>query len=114
MAGLHRLSDTSQSQSRLVAEKITHPGYPAANGIGNDIALLRLAEPLDLTGYDVNMVCMPDQNEEVPLDKNCFVGGWGTLESGGDMPDELQSVDVTIYEDSVCASLLDYMIKFII
>ena len=42
------------------------------------------------------------------MDQNCFVGGWGTLESGGDSPDALQSVDVTIYDDSVCASSDSY------
>ena len=50
---------------------------------------------------------------DVPLDQNCFVGGWGTLESDGDSPDALNSVDVTIYDDSVCANSDSYGGEFI-
>ena len=36
------------------------------------------------------------------MNENCYVAGWGALEFGGSSPDELNSVDVTIYDDSVC------------
>ena len=46
-----------------MVEEIVHPGYPGANGIANDIALLRVAEPFDLNGFKVNAVCMPNQDQ---------------------------------------------------
>ena len=91
-----------------MVEKIVHPSYPGPNGIAHDVALLRVDPPFDLNGDTVNVVCMPEMGAPVPLDQNCYVAGWGTLESGGDSPDVLNSVDVTVYSDEVCASKLSF------
>ena len=67
VAGLHSQSeDSSFTQSIPVVEKIVHPNYPGANGIANDVALLRLEFPLQLDGAYVNFACMPEQNQSPP------------------------------------------------
>ena len=51
---------------------------------------------------------MPQAGEEPPVGDTCYVAGWGTLESGGNSPDELNSVNVELYDDSVCANDQSY------
>ena len=68
VAGLHRQSEEGSYTQRIpVVEKITHPNYPGANGIANDVALLRLASPLQLDGAYVNFACMPEQGQAPPV-----------------------------------------------
>ena len=68
VAGLHRQSEEGSNTQRIpVVEKITHPNYPGANGIANDVALLRLGSPLQLDGAYVNFACMPEQGQAPPV-----------------------------------------------
>ena len=109
VVGLHKQSEYGPNTQRIqVVEQIAHPGYPGANGIANDIALLRLAEPITFDYATTHYACMPQAGEEPPVGNTCYVAGWGTLESGGNSPDELNSVNVELYDDSVCANDQSY------
>ena len=78
------------------------------------MCLLKI-ESLELNADTINVVCLPDAGEPAPTgtEKNCFVGGWGTLASGGNSPSLLQSVDITIYDDEVCAANTAYGSQFV-
>jgi hypothetical protein len=76
------------------------------------MCLLKI-EGLELNADTINFVCLPDYMQAAPLDGHCFVGGWGTLASGGNSPSFLQSVDINIYEDSVCAADASYGGNFV-
>lgn len=66
-------------QDRLVVDAIIHEQYyPAA--LFNDVALLFLAEPIDL-GPESDVVCLPRPNE-VFDGSRCFATGWGKDQFG--------------------------------
>lgn len=54
-----------------------HPGYMRASNFPNDIALLQLDEPVDVTGRFVRHACLPDREFELGEDWNCWISGWG-------------------------------------
>lgn len=66
-------------QDRLVVDAIIHEQYyPAA--LFNDVALLFLAEPIDL-GPESDVVCLP-RPDEVFDGSRCFATGWGKDQFG--------------------------------
>lgn len=56
---------------------IVHPQY-VDSGFFNDIALLRLAEPVRLTDH-VRPICLPQPSAVVGDGTVCTVVGWGQL-----------------------------------
>ena len=65
---------------------------------------------MNLDGINgAGIVCLPNAFEHVTAGTaNCFVGGWGTLQSGGGRPNNAQSVGVTIYSQFECSSQSSY------
>ena len=59
---------------------IIHPKYNDRND-NNDIALLKLKNPLDLAKY--TPVCLPARNQ-IFVGKTAWVYGWGIFENGND------------------------------
>lgn len=62
-------------QERRVVRAFKHPYYNK-NNVDNDIALLKLDSPLELT-QRVWPACLPDQNEELKPDLQTTILGWG-------------------------------------
>jgi len=101
-AGFTNLSSPgTKLQYRSVAEIIVHPGYNASTA-DNDVALVRLSTPFNLTTAG-------DHIKPIELISNfgvssgwfdhgtmCTITGWGTLTSGGDGPDILQKAQVPV------------------
>ena len=56
------------------------PGF-AYEGMDNDMVLLKLETALEFNN-NVQAACMPDSDYKPGSDDNCFVSGWGTLNSG--------------------------------
>ncbi|PFX11529.1 Transmembrane protease serine 11B-like protein [Stylophora pistillata] len=50
----------------------------------------------------VGRVCLPDANLSLVPGKKCYITGWGTLQSGGEQPDELQEASVPIVSHAQC------------
>ncbi|CAF0905800.1 unnamed protein product [Didymodactylos carnosus] len=97
MAGIQNLSDIGQE--RLIVESFVHPQYDP-DTFDNDIALVRLNLPLDMTHRSLAIICLPIINntlldfQEYPSPGTPLVGiGWGTLMSNNTEPSEtLQQV----------------------
>lgn len=74
-------SPRSRSLIRRVELVIPHEGYfvdPDRRKIpDDDIALLKLLEPLDFTGDDVTPICLTDSGGSLPISTVCYVAGWG-------------------------------------
>ncbi|KAK0098621.1 hypothetical protein PV326_005954 [Microctonus aethiopoides] len=76
-----------------------HPDY-IDNGFINDIALLRLEQPVTFSDY-VRPICLPDT--EPKSGTTCTVTGWGQLfEIGRIFPDTLQEVDLPLISTEEC------------
>ncbi|XP_076057515.1 trypsin-1-like [Oratosquilla oratoria] len=96
-AGEHNLDKEEGNEQSIKVEKITlHEDYSSWRTT-NDIALLKLAEPLTMNDYV----------KSIPLETgvasgDCQVTGWGALTEGGSSPSILQKVTVTVISDSEC------------
>lgn len=99
VAGTSRLSTANQGQIVTPAEVIVAPGYVDVEQ-GKDIALIKLATPLTLNGTTVKAIRpVTPKDAAAQVDAPTVlakVSGWGTLTSGGNIPDQLQSVEVPI------------------
>lgn len=72
--------------------------------VTNDIAILKLAQPVELD-TNVQVACLPDPNTKMyPKESNieAYAVGWGTTEEGGFLPEYLQNVVLRIYNGSTC------------
>lgn len=116
--GMNRLDESSTvGQVRKVARVIRHPQYTASTH-ANDIALLVLESPLDISAYrSTARLCLPRLSQEhqvtmyPPNESTLVAVGWGTLYSGAtSSPNSLQQV--TIHEvptdHQICSPSLHY------
>lgn len=54
---------------------ICHEGF-VSEDISNDIALVHLAEPVNMT-REISPICLPKPGAVMPAGTPCFVTGWG-------------------------------------
>lgn len=105
-------------QDIAIEEVIPHPGYVSLisgknQDLRNDIGLLRLADPIDLTVDNVSPICLPttSQMREANLtDKQLVLTGWGRtnkLENGRIRTDfsdpRLLQITVPMVSNKICA-----------
>jgi len=104
--GEHDLFD--QNESKLprkvvkVSQIIKHESYDKQTS-NNDIALLKLAEEVDLNTY--TPVCLPKTADSYE-GKNAWVYGWGTTSYGGVGASKLLEVEVPVVSNSVCQTAM--------
>lgn len=76
VAGEYNLREhEGNEQERRVVKAFKHPHYNK-NNVDNDIALLKLDSPLELTKR-VWPACLPEQSEELRPEQNATILGWG-------------------------------------
>jgi len=80
-----------------------HPSYSSST-FANDISLIILSEPLDLSVPSAQPIALPTQNQQTPAGTPLVVSGWGTTRSGGSISDELRRVTVPAVSDDDCNS----------
>jgi len=111
--GEHDLFDQNESKIPRkvvkVSQIIKHESYDKITS-NNDIALLKLAEEVDLNTY--TPVCLPNTADNGKYDgKNAWVYGWGTTSYGGVGAQKLLEVEVPVVSNSVCqAAMTQYQI----
>merc|ERR1712200_259966 len=71
--------------------------------MNNDFVILKLSSALTFND-DVGPICLPNPDHAPDATgQTCFVSGWGTLESGGSSPSELQWVAVPTVTNEQCS-----------
>ena len=78
--GIHDRGRIYRSQIHHVRNVIVHEHYSKRRN-HNDIALVKLDKPLDLTDSTTRAACLPEKNEDF-RNLVCTVTGWGALHSG--------------------------------
>jgi len=101
VAGAHRVFDHEPTQIRLTSEEIfTHPNYTP----GNDIALVRLPQPLNLTA-EIAPVCLPKRSSpDLQTGDMMTTMGWGTL-ANGYLAAELQKATLPAIDHEDCTAI---------
>lgn len=96
-AGVASTDDMGVDDFVAVDRVIIHPSYDGGT-FRNDIALLELAEPLQLNSTTIAAVPLP---VSVPSTwpasgTSAFTSGWGVLQYGGQGSDDLRGVDIQV------------------
>lgn len=84
-------------------ESVTiHPGFNPQN-LQNDVALVRLANPIDTKGYPhIKSVCLPEQGYQY-TGQRCWVAGFGKDAFGGGRHSYImKEVDLPIMDSNEC------------
>jgi len=104
-AGEHIFTTTQDGshQDLRVSKIISHPSYSGSN-LNNDIALIQLKSPAMFNKY-VKPVCIPKQNQDVPVGTQCYITGWGKIQHPGNMHHTLQQGKIPVVSNSACANL---------
>uniref|UniRef100_A0A3Q3L258 Chymotrypsin-like elastase family member 2A n=2 Tax=Mastacembelus armatus TaxID=205130 RepID=A0A3Q3L258_9TELE len=103
VVGEYNLYKYDGSEQFIPVERIiVHPGWNGDLGKGNDIALLRLANPVYNNGY-VAIANLPYPGQMLPHGFTCYITGWGLMSDGGSTPDILQVAPINVVEHSVCS-----------
>ena len=74
------INGMSYTHRRGVAHVSVHSRYDKDTN-SDDIALIKLTTPLDVTGRDVRTACLPQRGENFD-GRICTVTGWGSTHTG--------------------------------
>ncbi|XP_062992938.1 serine protease 27-like [Elgaria multicarinata webbii] len=105
LLGAYQLSNFSDSVIRSDVEQIEiHPDYYPLTSA--DIALVKLKAPVEFTDY-IHPISLLHSLEEVPMDADCWVTGWGDIKYNVSLPDPqtLQELKVPLINRSACNDL---------
>ncbi|XP_033826386.1 tryptase [Periophthalmus magnuspinnatus] len=88
--------------TRTVTRIICHPSYDEDTN-DNDICLLKLSRSVSFDSY-IRPVCLAGTGNAPSAGTNVWVTGWGTINSGQDLPfpQRLQEVNVPVVSRLVC------------
>ncbi|XP_043923925.1 acrosin-like [Protopterus annectens] len=100
VTGINKLSEIKDASQLLKISKIIMHEEYSESTTKNDIALIKLVNPISYTDY-VQPVCIPSIEETQTLDL-CFVSGWGHFTREGSNPDSLQEGEVDLFGVDVC------------
>ncbi|MBL4909712.1 MAG: serine protease [Alteromonadaceae bacterium] len=103
--GAHSLTDGS-GQVIQVVTTYTNQEYPK---LSKDLAILKLAKKI--TDKNAKAITLADDaffNKNIKVGTALKVSGWGTLTSGGNMPEKLMAVNVPYVSNEVCNSATAY------
>lgn len=106
---ISRTDEQFPHQDRGVRSIVVHKGFSRPS-LHNDIALLILTSPVELT-ENVNTICLPPLNAQFD-NNNCFVSGWGKDSYGfnGVYHSILKKVEVPMISNEVCQRQLRHTI----
>ncbi|XP_030254885.1 elastase-1 [Sparus aurata] len=104
VAGEYNLYEYDGSEQFIGVDRITvHPGWTGDLGNGNDIAIMRLSQPVYDNGY-VAIAEFPYAGETMPNGFTCYITGWGLIDFYGTVPAILQEAAIPVVGHSVCSS----------
>merc|ERR1712002_242041 len=66
-------------KDHAVAEVHVHESYNRPKQFNNDIALMKLAQPVDFSGPYAGPACMPAAGKDYRGHQNCMLSGWGLV-----------------------------------
>lgn len=75
--GEHHQKEPESSEKTHSVSHVFH--YPWYRGYDNDIALMKLKEPIEPTEY-VQPLCLPPDIKADFFDKECVATGWGKID----------------------------------
>lgn len=74
--GEHNLKDKEDSEKKISVAQVFY--YPWYHGYDNDIALMKLSEPVPESPY-IKPICLPKDSDTF-ANMNCIASGWGKVD----------------------------------
>ncbi|KAJ1157455.1 hypothetical protein NDU88_010167 [Pleurodeles waltl] len=101
--GKHSLNTADEEGSVLISPEkiIVHEKWNSFL-IVNDIALIKLAEPVQVS-EKIQPACLPAAGALLPNNFSCFVTGWGRLYTNGPIADNLQQALLPVVDHATCS-----------
>ncbi|XP_071107284.1 plasma kallikrein-like isoform X2 [Haliotis cracherodii] len=102
--GEHQQGVNSGMETRREIDLIVkNPEFVNGGNYPNDIALMRLKEAVDVTGFSIRHACLPSKEEQFEPEDDCWIMGWGETK---DFEDQslLQELKVTVRTNNECAA----------
>ncbi|GFO33008.1 serine protease [Plakobranchus ocellatus] len=103
--GLLDIQVENSSNLLSVADFYTYGDYNPSMYLINDIALVKLKSPVNITGDDVRAACLPSRNENFD-NEMCVVTGWGIGVAAGRLHKYLQKVSIPVQSNENCSDWL--------
>jgi len=101
--GKHKQSTPgAYEQKRQASEIRVHPHYGLTSLISNDVALVKLASPVQFSDV-IRPLCLPVQDAPIPSGQTCVTIGWGVTATGS-LADALQQLVLPVHSASTCES----------
>lgn len=97
--GEHNQKLTETSEKTYSVTRVFH--YPWYRGYDNDLALMKLATPVEVDDY-VSPICLPSDSTVDFMEKQCVATGWGKVDYNKRGSDVLQKVQIEVYDNSEC------------
>uniref|UniRef100_A0A8C5WIB3 Peptidase S1 domain-containing protein n=1 Tax=Leptobrachium leishanense TaxID=445787 RepID=A0A8C5WIB3_9ANUR len=101
--GMYRLGGSNPHGVTVEVERIIKHLQYTYTGDRGDITLVKLKNPVTFTDY-IQPICLPTVSIAFPSGVRCWVTGWGTRSSGGDVPsvNTLQEVMTPLIDYKQC------------
>lgn len=98
-------------QQRVSAVIISHPQYSSPDHIDNDIAVIRLNQPLKFTKHIQN-ICLHNGSQKISTN-GCIASGWGaeSYETQGQLSQYLKKVPMDHVDHDICEKQLRIALK---
>ena len=72
------------------------------------LALIKVLKPIDIIDENKGRICLPDDDNPVAEDQDCYTTGWGMVQENGLPSDKLREVKVKRVPLARCNSVLSY------
>ena len=72
------------------------------------LALIQLLKPINLEDDNKGRICLPDDDNPVEEDQECYATGWGLVQENGFPSDKLRKVKVKRVSLETCNSDKSY------
>ena len=105
--GSYKVTDLTKRETLKVDKVIIHDDYEPMRGHRNDIALIRLMEPL-VFNDTIGPICMASQYTPI---ENLFLSGWGVTrppKDNGQLSETLLQTDFQVIDDETCQKEWNY------
>ncbi|XP_056400081.1 chymotrypsin-C-like isoform X2 [Hyla sarda] len=100
--GKHNLKEEEEGSVIISPEKIIVHEKWNSFFIRNDIALIKLSEPVQVSDT-VQPACLPADGAVLSHDFPCYVTGWGRLYTNGPIADNLQQALLPVVDHATCS-----------
>ncbi|GFY25747.1 transmembrane protease serine 3 [Trichonephila clavipes] len=98
--GLSNLVAHDGTEIKVAIKEVYY--YPWYHGYDNDIALMRLSEPVPDSNANIKPICLPNESDNFQ-NMLCTATGWGKVDFGSKASEDLRAVSIQVFDNSKCA-----------